>query len=813
MKSKLWNRARNAWAMAKRVCVAGSVLGAASLHAGLSNQVWFVSWNGAPTPSGDVSLQTLSTAGTGAAVSTGAASNFVSQVEFPSFNSPCEVAVDTAMGKAYVLDNSLQGVASEYIYSFNLTGTPAQIAASAQIIYTLPVPQADVVSAVYPLLSGIALDAVNHELYFCQMDATTSSNSCIGRLDLASSSKSDAFSGATGNPTLHAYYTGQIPGQGKIAIDSTNLYLGAVSGPAGNAGIFAVPLAGGGTFSEIVTLSSGDVNFSNGLVAGIARNPQNNVLYYLTMNAGYVNGSFNPAQNAVWTYDIAGRVRTKISSGYPGYPDNVALDPVNSRYYFTTGQDGTGNVAPTNYQAIYTGVLGATNAPALFYTPRLSGQDTAANAGNVSLQGIYIVDIGVATPATITLNAGMLSQVYNGLPKGVTASTTPAGLAQTIAYNGSTTPPTGAGTYTVVATVTDPNYTGTVVGTLTVAPASLTVTAKNATRAYGGANPAFTAGYSGFLNGDSAGVISGSPAFTTSAAAGSPVGAYPITPATGTLSAANYSFGPFLAGTLTVTPAALTVTANHASRTYGGANPGLAAGYSGFVNGDTAAIVAGNPAFTTSATSGSPVGTNTITPAAGTLSAANYSFGPFLTGTLTVTPAALTMTANHASRVYGATNPVFSGTVAGFVSGENQGSATTGTLTFTTPATGATPVGGHAINGAGLTANNGNYIFVQAAGNATALTITAAPLTITANDESKTYGATFTPDGTTQFARSGLLNGDSVAGVTLTSGGYAATAVVAGTPYSIAPGAATGKGLGNYIITYVDGKLTVTPPC
>jgi len=49
--------------------------------------------------------------------------------------------------------------------------------------------------------------------------------------------------------------------------------------------------------------------------------------------------------------------------------------------------------------------------------------------------------------------------------------------------------------------------------------------------------------------------------------------------------------------------------------------------------------------------------------------------------------------------------------------------ATTGTLTFTTPATSASGAGSYAINGSGLTANNGNYTFAQAAGNATALSI------------------------------------------------------------------------------------------
>ena len=93
--------------------------------------------------------------------------------------------------------------------------------------------------------------------------------------------------------------------------------------------------------------------------------------------------------------------------------------------------------------------------------------------------------------------------------------------------------------------------------------------------------------------------------------------------------------------------------------------------------------------------------------------------------------------------------------------------------------------------------------------NTTTLNINKAALTITAQDESKTYGATFTPNGTTQFTTSGLVNTDSVTSVTLTSPGYAATATVVGSPYLITPSAAVGSGLGNYNITYALGSFTV----
>jgi len=150
--------------------VAALLIGASSLHAQSSNKVWFVTWNGKPTPSSDVSAQTISSDGSASAVSSGVAGSFISQTNFLSLNSPYDIAVDPAMGKVYVLDNNVQGETPEYIYSFNLTGTPAQIAASAQIIYTMPVPPADVT---IPLVSGIALDPVNHWLYFNQIDPTT----------------------------------------------------------------------------------------------------------------------------------------------------------------------------------------------------------------------------------------------------------------------------------------------------------------------------------------------------------------------------------------------------------------------------------------------------------------------------------------------------------------------------------------------------------------------------------------------------------------------------------------------------------------
>ena len=87
--------------------------------------------------------------------------------------------------------------------------------------------------------------------------------------------------------------------------------------------------------------------------------------------------------------------------------------------------------------------------------------------------------------------------------------------------------------------------------------------------------------------------------------------------------------------------------------------------------------------YSTTATSNSPAGTYPITATVTGSSAKNYQV-VVNAGTLTITAATqpvLTVTANNATRVYGAANPTFSGTVTGAQNGD------TFTESFTTTAT------------------------------------------------------------------------------------------------------------------------------
>ena len=95
--------------------------------------------------------------------------------------------------------------------------------------------------------------------------------------------------------------------------------------------------------------------------------------------------------------------------------------------------------------------------------------------------------------------------------------------------------------------------------------ASLTIAADNQSMTYGGTVPTLTATYTGLVNGDDASVVS-DLSLATSATSSSDVGSYTITASGAT--ASNYSI-TFVNAAVTVEQAALTITANDQSMTYG----------------------------------------------------------------------------------------------------------------------------------------------------------------------------------------------------------------------------------------------------
>jgi hypothetical protein len=103
--------------------------------------------------------------------------------------------------------------------------------------------------------------------------------------------------------------------------------------------------------------------------------------------------------------------------------------------------------------------------------------------------------------------------------------------------------------------------------------------------------------------------------------------------------------------------------------------------------------------------------------------ASNYTLTEPLGLVANITPATLTYTAAAESFSAGQTLTALSGTLSGFMSTDSQANATAGALIWTTTAGAGSQPGHYVVDGAGLTAMN--YVFVEAAGNATALTLQA----------------------------------------------------------------------------------------
>jgi hypothetical protein len=135
----------------------------------------------------------------------------------------------------------------------------------------------------------------------------------------------------------------------------------------------------------------------------------------------------------------------------------------------------------------------------------------------------------------------------------------------------------------------------------------------------------------GFVNGDTASVVSGAPVLSTIVTTTTPVGTYPITVGVGTLTAANYFFKTTSSGegSVTVYKAPLNILPNSITIHAGDPMPAFTYTLSGFVNGDTqASATTGAPVLTTAATSTNTPGRYYIYATAGTLAARNYAFVP-----------------------------------------------------------------------------------------------------------------------------------------------------------------------------------------
>ena len=250
--------------------------------------------------------------------------------------------------------------------------------------------------------------------------------------------------------------------------------------------------------------------------------------------------------------------------------------------------------------------------------------------------------------------------------------------------------PTAAGTYTVLMTATsaegcDP---ATTTATVNVGKATATVSADAKSKVYGADEPALTATVTGLQNGDAASVIS----YMISRVEGEDVGTYTITPA-GDDVQGNYNV-VYETGTLTITRATVTVTADDKTKIYNNSDPVLTATISGLQNKDPLSVIS----YTLSRVMGENVGTYTITPT-GNAVQGNYNVN-YATGTLTITPLVVTVNITGNTSTQAHTNNTLS--VSGFTAVADNSLYNVASVSCTTATASGIDVGTYQM---GLAAN------------------------------------------------------------------------------------------------------------
>ncbi len=677
---------------------------------------------------------------------------------------------------------------------------------------------------------------------------TISGNQTLGANNLTIAANSDLALNAnltgTGRLTIRGSSIGTTIGvgtgqAGTLALSATDLSkivngwagvtIGSVDG-AGNINIGANTWGNATTF-----VTKGNVILNGVQTSSLSSGTS---LVFATINSAFINNAganaINPGGGRYLVYSVAdsndtlgGIVRPGIVTNktYAGYGPSSVTES-GSQHLYSGAVSKVLFLSIDNLDKIYGDSLpiftysyinglvnGDTLADAIqSYTMNAVGSSVYDNAGTTrTITGNFVMKNGYSvvttngtltvTKATLVVEADPVSRIYGTSNPSFSASYTgfkngedetdidTLATSSTLANINS-----DVGSYAITSSgASDNNYDFIYTdGSLSINKATLTATVQNATRQYGDANPTFTFTYTGFKNGQNASVIDTQAVGTTTANATSNVGTYTVTG--GSAFDNNYTFN-YVNGSLSVTKATLTAKADDVARTYGDANPALGVTYTGFKNGETAAVIDTQATASTAATAASNVNTYTIT--ASGASDNNYDF-VYNAGTLTVNKAVLTATAGNGSRIYGDGNPTINVTYSGFKNSDGVGNIDT-QATASSAANAFSDVGTYTTVASG--ASDDNYTFNYVNGS---LSVTKATLTATANNSTRYYGDSNHAIGVTY---TGFKNGQNASVIDTGATGFALADENSdvGTYTTRASGASDN----NYDFSYVDGTLTV----
>jgi hypothetical protein len=579
--------------------------------------------------------------------------------------------------------------------------------------------------------------------------AVASSSTLNGDITLASGVTLTAS--GTGNAIVIAAGSDHVAGDTTGGDFINNSGAGALVTPAGNWLVYTGDTLGSGTVDGGLTYAT---LFDYG--ASFTPSPAGN---YMLFRGGFLTLTPNAVATAYTGLALDNAAYSDNVANYTATTPTIGGNPSPSPAPTLSGSMGFNGSAATVVQNAGTygltqGTLAVTSSDHL----GLAFTNPAPNSYVITPAGLTLSPLQATASynGTALNNAGYSDVVANytitGFQDGQTAASVGLGLNGSMSFSGSTTTVVkNVGTYglgqgSLALSSTGNNYAlsfaNPAANSYVITPASLTLTPQPATATYS-ATALNNAGYSdtvanyaitGLQNGETAATagvsLSGSMSFNGSTAA--------VVENAGT-----YGLGQ---GSLT-----FSTTANNYSVSF--ANP---AGSSYVIN-QLQVVLSGTRTY--DATANAPASILTITnnldggnltlsgtgivaspnvgseplTAAGSLvlggpAAANYLLAGIVENGsgVTITPATLTYVASPTIAFQGSV-PTLNGSVTGFVGSDSLATATAGTLTFNTNTNSLSNPGVYPVDGGGLTSPSGNYVFVEAPGNAIALTVGILP--------------------------------------------------------------------------------------
>jgi uncharacterized repeat protein (TIGR03803 family) len=259
-------------------------------------------------------------------------------------------------------------------------------------------------------------------------------------------------------------------------IYGTALLGGGLGSPYGQGVVFRLDAA-----SQLAVLHAFDGDAADGdsgsqpgaaLIQGI----DGNLYGTAASNSLFIGSSGPPGTLFRLNLDLNGPVKTNQTITFAGLADKTISD-ADFAVSATASSSLAVTFAPSGACTMSGAVVHLTGAG--------SCTVTASQAGNASYNPAPSVPRSfTVAKLTATLALSNLIQPFDGSPKVVTVTTSPAGLTVvSITYNGSTIAPTASGSYAVVASLTNDTYqatnaTGTLVisnpaATLTLSPSSV----------------------------------------------------------------------------------------------------------------------------------------------------------------------------------------------------------------------------------------------------------------------------------------------------------------------------------------------------